>query len=246
MHNFENGRTLIIAGNLKLEAYFIPYLMADTPGVIFDMDGVIVHSNPAHKKAIQIFCKNHNQNVSQTFLENRLYGRTNKEWIPELFGDVSADRLKELADEKEQMFRDMFTPEDNIVEGIRNFLDQLKEHGIPMAVATSAPGENADYILSHLKITHYFDEILDSSHVTTGKPDPEVYLKAAKALNKSPENTIVFEDSVSGVESGRRAGASVVGVMTTHTQEELSPCFLVIDDFIGLRLPELLNDFSVS
>lgn len=212
-----------------------------TPGVIFDMDGVIVHSNPAHKKAIQAFCKIHNQDVSQSFLENRLYGRTNKEWIPELFGDISAERLKKLANQKEQMFRDNFMPKDNIVEGIHKFLEILRGNNIPMAVATSAPGENADFILSQLSITDYFDAILDSSHVTTGKPDPEVYIKASKALGMKPESCIVFEDSVSGVEAGRKAGARVVGVMTTHTKEELAPCSMVIKNFENLKLNKIID-----
>lgn len=215
--------------------------MKSTSGVIFDMDGVIVHSNPAHKKAIQIFCEKYNQDVSQTFLENRLYGRTNKEWIPELFGDISPEKLNELADEKEQMFRDMFTPEDNIVEGIHRFLETLNEQDIPMAVATSAPRENADYILSRLSIEGYFQTVLDSSHVTKGKPDPEVYLKASKALGKDPQSCYVFEDSVSGVEAGRSAGTKVIGVTTTHSEEELSPCSLMISNFKGLELSNLLT-----
>lgn len=215
--------------------------MPNTPGVIFDMDGVIVHSNPAHKEAIQIFCKKHNQDVSQSFLENKLYGRTNKEWIPELFGEINPDKLKKLADEKEQLFRDMFIPEDNIVEGIHEFLKTLQANGIPMAVATSAPGENADYILSRLSIETYFETVLNSSHVSKGKPDPEVYIKASKALCRKPENCIVFEDSVSGVEAGRNAGTRVVGVTTTHTKEELAPCSLVINDFLDLEWADLLE-----
>lgn len=215
--------------------------MSDTPGVIFDMDGVIVHSNPAHKKAIQIFCEKHGQNVSQDFLETRLYGRTNKEWIPELFGDISPDTLKKLADEKEQLFRDLFTPEDHVVEGIHTFLEELNSQDIPLAVATSAPGENADYILSQLSIEEYFDTVLDSSDVSKGKPDPEVYLKAAKALGKRPEHCFVFEDSVSGVQAGLRSGANVVGVTTTHTADELSNCHLVIQNFKGLTLEKLLG-----
>lgn len=215
--------------------------MSETPGIIFDMDGVIVHSNPAHKEAIQVFCKKYNQDLSETFLENQLYGRTNKEWIPELFGDISPEKLKELADEKEQMFRDMFTPEDHIVKGILNFLEELKSQNIPMAVATSAPVENADFILSRLEIEDYFEFVLDSSHVNKGKPDPEVYLKASKALDKSPENCIVFEDSVSGVQAGLKAGTSVVGVTTTHSAEELDSCHLVIENFVDLGLEDLLS-----
>lgn len=211
------------------------------PGVIFDMDGVIVHSNPAHKEAIQLFCKKYDQDLSESFLENRLYGRTNKEWIPELFGDISPEKLKKLADEKEQMFRDMFTPEDHILEGFLDFIDRLKKKNIPMAVATSAPVENADFILSRLGIEGYFSIVLDSSHVTKGKPDPEVYLKASQELGKSPENCIVFEDSVSGVQAGLKAGTAVVGVTTTHSKEELDSCHLVVDNFVDLKLEDLLS-----
>lgn len=214
--------------------------MPNSIGVIFDMDGVIVHSNPAHKKAIQQFCKDHNQEVSETFMENRLYGRTNAEWIPELFGELEPVRLKELASEKEQMFRDMFVPEDHVVEGIYSFLKVLKEQNVPMGVATSAPVENADYILSRLSIAHYFDVLLNSSHVSIGKPHPQVYLKAAKALDKKPENCIVFEDSLSGVKSGRAAGCTVVGVKTTHTRKELGDCSAFIDDFTEPQLKKVM------
>ncbi len=215
-------------------------MINNSTGVIFDMDGVIVHSNPTHKKAIQIFCEKYDIKVTDSVLENKVYGRTNKEWIPELFGDISMEKLKKLADDKEQLFRDLFVPEDNIVEGIHSFLEQLKIENIPMAVATSAPRENADYILSRLSIKDNFTTILDSSHVTTGKPDPEVYIKAANSLGKEPESCIVFEDSVSGVQAGLNAGSTVVGITTTHTPGELSSCDLVIDDFREIRLKDFL------
>lgn len=213
--------------------------MSNQPGVIFDMDGVIVHSNPAHKKAIQVFCDKFDMDVSDTFLENKVYGRTNKEWIPEVFGDISPEQLKKFADEKEQLFRDMFAPEKNIVPGIHAFLEQLKKLGLPMVVATSAPVENADYVLSRLSIKSYFTTVLDSSYVTVGKPHPEVYIKASKALGKNPENCIVFEDSIAGVQAGLEAGATVIGVTTTHSEEELGPCHLFINDFEGLT-PDVL------
>lgn len=205
------------------------------------MDGVIVHSNPAHKQAIQDFCKKYNQDVSHDFLHNRLYGRTNKEWIPELFGDIDADRLKALANEKEQMFRDMFDPEEHIVPGLMTFLDQLRSGNIPIAVATSAPRENADFILSRLSIEPYFKFVLDSSHVDKGKPDPEVYITATAKMDKPAGQCIVLEDSVSGVKAGLGAGCKVIGVTTTHTTEEMSDCHLVIDDFTKLS-PDDLNE----
>ena len=234
---FELGlKLLIVTSNFKHSFH-----MSDSAAVIFDMDGVLVHSNPAHKKAIQIFCERHGREVSEAFMEKRLFGRTNKEWIPELFGELDAEELQRLADEKERLFRDLFDPEENVVEGIRHFLRELGKRGIPAAVATSAPRENADYILSRLSIEDYFEVVLDSSHVNRGKPDPEVYLKASDILQRDPASCVVFEDSVSGVEAARRAGTRVVGVTTTHSEEELRPCSLLIENFVDLQVERLLN-----
>ena len=207
--------------------------------VIFDMDGVIVHSNPIHKTTINEFCRKYGLEVSDQELREKVYGRTNQDWIPAVFGDISQDRITELANEKEQMFRDVFDPKKHVVSGFVEFLDLLKEHEIKMVVATSAPAENAVHILEGLDIFGYFDAVLNSSHVSKSKPDPEPYLKAAKAVNVDSKDCIVFEDSISGVQSGLNAGAKVVGVTTTHTQEELSNCQLVIEDFSGLEVAEI-------
>ncbi|MEX0994491.1 MAG: HAD family phosphatase [Balneolaceae bacterium] len=207
--------------------------MKNNFGVIFDMDGVLVHSNPAHKTAIKKFCDQHQLEASDSFLENRVYGRTNKEWIPELFGDLTDEELKQLADDKEALFRKDFNPVTAMVPGLIGFLDELKNNRVKTMVATSAPGENADYILGSLKIRNYFDSVLDSSHVDKGKPEPEVYLKAASALGLPADRCFVIEDSIAGVQAGVRAGAKVIGVTTTHAPEELENCVKVIDDFTG-------------
>jgi beta-phosphoglucomutase-like phosphatase (HAD superfamily) len=83
-------------------------------------------------------------------------------------------------------------------------------------------------------MTSYFPIILDESFVTRGKPDPEIYIKAAAALGMPNERCIVFEDSLSGVEAGKRAGSPVVGVATTHSPEELKETNYVIRDFSNL------------
>ncbi|REL37587.1 HAD family phosphatase [Rhodohalobacter sp. SW132] len=208
-------------------------------GTVFDMDGVIVHSNPVHKETIKEFCIKHKQDVSDTFLEERVWGRTNKEWIPEVFGDISAEECEVLADEKEQMFRDRFDPKSAVIPGIVFFLEKLRKQSIPAVVATSAPGENADFILSQLNIRDFFSDVLDSSDVDKGKPEPQVYLKAAERIGLPPSQCIVFEDSLAGVEAGIRAGSKVVGISSTHTPEELSDCAMVISDFNNLKVDDL-------
>lgn len=205
------------------------------------MDGVIVHSNPAHEETIKEFCDKYNQDVTDTFLRENIFGRTNKEWIPELFGNISDDELSMYADEKEKMFRDRFDPKSAVIRGIEPFLIQLKNRKIKCALATSAPGENADFILNDLNIRHFFSAVLDSSDVVKGKPEPEVYIKSAKALELPSSACFVFEDSLAGVEAGRRSGANVIGITSTHTSEELGDCLRTFDDFTQIDMDELLS-----
>jgi HAD superfamily hydrolase (TIGR01509 family) len=212
-------------------------------GVIFDMDGVIVNSNPAHEKAIKTFCSKHEKDVSDSFLNQNVYGRPNKEWIPDIFDDISEDELKELSEEKENLFRDIFSPKDHAVECIHEFLDKLAEQDIPIDLATSAPQKNVHYILSQLSIEDHFSTVLGPDDIENGKPDPEIYLKAAKALGKQPENCVVFEDSIAGVKSGLKAGAKVMGLTTTESEDDLPDCQLIIDDFCSLTVDDLLNLF---
>ncbi|MFD2530920.1 HAD family hydrolase [Gracilimonas halophila] len=213
--------------------------MNNIEAVIFDMDGVIVHSNPTHKEAIQEFCVKYDLEVTEEEFRQKVYGRTNQDWLPAVFGDLPDEEIQSYADEKEAIFRAAFDPREHKVSGIIEFLDLLRKNDIKCVVATSAPAENAEYILSELSLNSYFLSVLNSSHVTKSKPHPEPYLKAAKSVAANPENCIVFEDSISGVESGLAAGSKVVGVATTHTHEELSNCSLVIDDFKSLELREL-------
>lgn len=213
-------------------------------GVLFDMDGVIADTNPTHKEAIRIFCQRYGKEVSEQFLEEKVYGRTNKEWLPEVFKDKSDEELLTYAEEKEKVFREMFKDHLKAVDGLPSFLEKLKNAGIKMVVATSAPKVNADFILRGLQITSYFDTVLDSSHVDKGKPEPEVYLRASKAIDMAPENCVVFEDSLSGVKAGKRAGCKVVGITTTHSPKELTSCDLVIHDFTKLELSDLSRLFQ--
>lgn len=208
-------------------------------GILFDMDGVIADTNPFHKTSIQQFCKRHGIDATDDFLREKVYGRVNKEWIPNLFGALSAEKIKILADEKEQLFREIYAPSLSAVDGLIEFLQLLQENEIKAAVATSAPLENADFILDGLNIRQYFSAILHSGDVEKGKPHPEIYLKAAAALGKLPSDCIVIEDSISGVKAGKAAGSKVIGITTTHEGAEFGAIDLVISDFIGLGMAQL-------
>jgi HAD superfamily hydrolase (TIGR01509 family) len=208
---------------------------------IFDMDGVIVDSNPFHKIALKQFCEKHGLPLSEEQLRLRIYGRMNKEWIPNLFGELSPGQVAAYADEKEALYRQLFEKDIRPINGLVNFLEKLEAAKIPKAIGTSAPRANVDFTLSRTGTTRFFDIILDESNVQKGKPDPEIYIQVAKALNLPPEQCIVIEDSLSGIAAGKAAGSKVIGITTTHTRDELRSTDLVIDDFVGLEPKTILQ-----
>lgn len=217
--------------------------------VLFDMDGVIVDSNPAHKKAILQFCDRYNKKLSDDEMKKYIWGRTNKEWIRHLFGEgISDSQLKAYADEKELLFRTYYEPDVKLVNGLKEFLGMLEENNIPKAIGTSAPRANVDFIFKHTGLETHFETILDERAVTIGKPNPEIYLKAAKALNMDAADCIVIEDAFSGVEAGKRAGSKVIGITTTHTDEELLQrgADRTVADFTPLTLHDLISLFTSS
>ena len=208
---------------------------------IFDMDGVLVDSNPFHKISLKQFCAKYGFELTEEHLREKIYGRTNKDWIPNVFGKLPMEQIMKYQDEKEALFRELYKHDIKPVAGLVAFLQKLDVNEIPRAIATSAPRANVDFTLAKTSTESFFPVILDESFVSRGKPDPEIYLKTAEALGFKPENCVVFEDSLSGVSAGKAAGCKVVGITTTHTAAELSETDFVIDDFVGLEPKTLIS-----
>lgn len=209
--------------------------------IIFDMDGVIVDTNAFHKKAIHQFCRKYGFELTEEQLRTSVYGRTNKDWITNLFGTLTENQLWAYADEKEQLFRELYAPYIKPVKGLVAFLEKLVNASISRAIATSAPRANVDFVLDKTMLGKYFNTILDERMVTHGKPNPEIYLKTARALGFPNDRCIVIEDSLSGVTAGVKSGSKVIGITTTHTREELTEASFVINDFDELSLSDLTD-----
>ena len=212
--------------------------------VIFDMDGVIVDSNPFHKIALRQFCEKHGYHLSDDELKSRIFGRTNKDWLMSLFdGKVTDQQIKDFEDEKESLFREIFSPHIKPVEGLIPFLEMLETRKIPRAVATSAPPANVQFTLEKTGTQKYFPVVVDGDMVENSKPHPEIYLKTIAAIHFPPERCVVIEDSLSGITAGRQAGCKVIGITTTHIREELSETDLIIDHFNDLTIDDLIKLF---
>jgi len=189
----------------------------------------------------------HGHHLTDDELKSKVYGRSNKDWLPDIFGDqMTPAEYKKLADEKEALFRKLFELIIQPLKGLIPFLEILKKNNVATAVASSAPPENVKFTLERTGTKKYFNIVLDESSFNKGKPDPEIYLKTASLLNISPAKCIVFEDSIAGVAAARKAGCKVVGVTTTHSREEFIGTDMVIENFEDLHLQQLVNLFQLT
>ncbi|MDZ7605871.1 MAG: HAD family phosphatase [Cyclobacteriaceae bacterium] len=207
--------------------------------VIFDMDGVLVHNDQYHLEAWRIFCERRGRKVEYPEI-TALFGNTNAQFLRKLISpEVTVDEIARYAVEKETIYQELFDKFIEPAEGLIPFLNDLKKHQIPMAVATSAPTENLNFVLDRCGIRHYFDKLVDETFVTHGKPDPEIYLKTAELLGLLPNHCVVIEDALFGIEAAQLAGMKVIGLASTLPMEKLSHTDLSINTFNDLDLMTL-------
>ena len=212
--------------------------------VIFDMDGVIVHTNPYHSMAFREFFSTRNLAPTDEEFAQHMFGKSNSYILTHfLQRTIEGEELRLLEDEKESLFRKIYEPHIDPIKGITTFINDLDKNGVKLGVATSAPIANLELILSKVPLRSKMGSILASENVKKHKPDPEVYLTSAKNLGVKPDQCVVFEDSFSGVSAGLNAGMKVVGVLTSHSEVELPPCSFYIKDYSELSFEKIADLF---
>ncbi|HUA60223.1 MAG TPA: HAD family phosphatase [Verrucomicrobiae bacterium] len=184
--------------------------------LIFDMDGVLIDSNPLHREAWTAFNRRYGLETTDAMLE-RMYGKRNDDIVRDYFGEsLSPAEVERRGAEKEELYRQMVGDrvEAALVPGIRSFLQRYT--AAPMALASNAEPQNVYFLLDRAGLRNCFRAVLDGSQVSRPKPDPEIYLLASRLLGVAPANCIVFEDSPSGVQAAVTAGMRVIGLLTTY------------------------------
>jgi len=213
---------------------------------LFDMDGTLIDNTPYHFKSWQALYKKYDKGeLSKETYYKEISGVPVMETIRRVFGEGRTEaQLKDLLYEKEEYYREIYAPYLAPINGLENFLTELKNAGVKMAMGTSATVADIDFVLNKIPIRDDFDAIISAGMVTKPKPDPQVYLKAAHALNMPPEKCVVFEDSLAGIKSANNAGMKVVGITTGHTAAQLQPVDLVIDDYSELTVQKIAALFE--
>lgn len=201
--------------------------------VIFDMDGVLVDSQPYHFKADIDTMAEYGVIKDQKFYESFAGTLTadRMRTLKEMFGlDVP---VEEMTIKRENMILDIMGKEDiKPVSGIPEFLRSIKEKGLTTAVASSSDYKLINLILDRLKIAQYFDSVTSGSDVKRGKPSPDVFLLAAERIGIEPSECLVVEDSENGVKAAKAAGMKALGYINpTSGKQDLSLADFITDDF---------------
>ena len=204
--------------------------MKTVPGVIFDVDGVLVDSYEAHFQSYQKLGDEHQLQMTRADFFH-YFGRTTRETIVELWQHrkFSDEQVTALDDRKETLYREILKKDFPEMAGSCELIDRLAAVGFQLAVGSSGPPENVTLVVRQLKREKLFAVQVTGSDVTRGKPDPQVFLIAAKRMGVSPIHCLVIEDASAGIVAARAARMATVGLVSTgHNRDELSAADLSV------------------
>jgi pseudouridine-5'-monophosphatase len=210
--------------------------------VVFDLDGLLVNTEDLYEQAGYTVLRRRGKTYDAD-LREQMMGRPVVDAIQLMIDCHSLpDTLEALMGECKEVLDGLMATSLVPMPGVEKFLDDLASANIPIAVATSATPEYAEHVLAKLALKDRFQFILTAADINRGKPNPEVYLLAAKRLGIKPSQMMVLEDSGNGCRAGVAAGAYTVAVPNRHTRDHKFPNVrLIADTLADPRIRETLN-----
>jgi len=208
-------------------------------GAIFDWDGVIIDSAKLHEQSWHQLAGELGKSIApESFI--RGFGMKSAQIIATIHHwATEPEQVAGLVQRKEALYRELVSKSDiRPLPGVVEWLHRLHEAGAPCAVASSTQRANIEAVLHRIGLERGFAAIVSAEDVSHGKPDPEVFLKAAERLELEPQRCLVFEDAYVGIEAGHAAGMKVIAVTTTHRAEELRAADLVVRRLDELSLEQ--------
>lgn len=215
--------------------------------VLFDMDGVIVDTEPLHKKAyFQMF------EVFGAAVTPELYasfaGASTKKVCQTLIDQFGLNHTtEELIQVKRSFFKELFynDSEFDLIPGVRNLIEHYFENEIKLVLASSASQTTIEMVFEKFDLEKYFIGKISGADLQASKPHPEIFLLAAEMAKEPVENCLVIEDSTNGITAAHRAGIFCAGYKSSHTHlQDYSLANIVVDDFQDLKVENLEKYFS--
>lgn len=217
-------------------------MMAHTfTAVCFDMDGVLIQSREVIEHAWTSVAREYGVEVSQNFIHEHIHGRPGEYTLQALFPNFSQPTrsiIKKQVDAAEEVAVCLLVP------GVAKLISKLRERSVPLALVTSSWPARIAYVLDHHGLEATFECIVSREDVSNGKPAPDCYQLAARKLNTPINECLVFEDSVSGVQSAVSSGACCLGISNDFSLSNYG-AKAVYTDFNALPIIESLAPTSL-
>ena len=202
--------------------------------VIFDLDGVLIDTGHFHKQSWFDLARREGWNITDEFFY-QTFGMQNYQIIPQLSPQPLPDeKIRQLSEWKEQRYRELIAGKLTLLDGAEQLITNLKQNNFRLAIGTSTPRINLDFMLEYLPVAHHFDALVTGEDVQNGKPAPDTFLKAARKLNLPPAACVVVEDAIPGIQAAKAAQMPVVAVTTTRQRSDLTLANKIVDSLIEL------------
>jgi HAD superfamily hydrolase (TIGR01509 family) len=216
---------------------------------LFDLNGTVVDDMRVHGEVWSAEIRRQlGHEVPPEPFYREWAGWKSEEILARIVGHaVPAEQVRAITDAKEARYREVYRPRVAEVPGAIAFVRRLKAAGVRRALATAAPALNREMVLDVLELHGDFDRVIGPEGGIRGKPAPDIFLAAARALDVAPEACVVFEDALNGIVAARAAGMLAVGVATAFTRAELREAGAehTLDDFRAVP-PEVLGLFELG
>jgi len=209
--------------------------------ILFDMDGILIKSEPLWRESKNIILERHGLGKF-SHIPMGTMGMTNKEametimQISGLGGDVNT-----LVEERASIVLSLAEQKLELFEGVKELIAEAKEKGMRTAVATASPQRILDWVLERFEMRGMFDGYANGDNGVRGKPNPDIFLRAAEAIGVPPEECVVIEDAPHGIEAARRAGMKCIAVTNSYPRERLSGAGLIVSGLREISAEELMG-----
>lgn len=207
--------------------------------VLFDLDGVVLDTEVQYDVFWGNIGKKYRPEIDH--FERVIKGTTLPNILKNYFSDLSQDQIKELVNDLDAFEANMDFRE---ISGSIQFIKALKQSQYKVGLVTSSMDTKMMAVNEAIHLNKIFDDIVTASHVKHGKPNPECFLIAAQNLNVKPDNCLVFEDSLAGIDAAASAGMRVIGLSTTLPKEKIEAhrkCQAIIPDFAEMTVDKLFQ-----
>ncbi|MFO0908377.1 MAG: HAD family phosphatase [Isosphaeraceae bacterium] len=218
------------------------------PLAIFDHDGVLVDTLGFHQAAWLELGRRTGLPITAELI-HETFGMTNPAIFERLLGDSAGEHdLAAYSDLKEECYRAVARDQIRLMDGVRTLLDALTDAGVRLAIGSSGVRPNLELTVEVCGLAGRFAAIAALEDIRRGKPDPEVFLVAARKAGVDPSRAVVFEDATFGIEAAKRAGMWAVGVTTSHSAERLweAGADEVVDNLGEYPVAPLLQRLALS